>query len=204
MGSEGAKKQNPFSSTENGEQAGSKDEYCMKWLTAIASTSQQNKTRCLSQQHPPESCADSFGSSNSNSYQSAQASPRFKRHHILHHPALAAIDLMASEDPVGFSETIIHESSNATPYKGSKYEKRPRHKTRPDRYDPHRQRRSDAETSVLSRRERRNRKRERLRLRREVMNNFYSSAVETRRVLVRGDFDQLPSAYLQLTNTADR
>ncbi|KAM3463954.1 hypothetical protein NHJ6243_002916 [Beauveria neobassiana] len=97
-------------------------------------------------------------------------------------PSSAPSHIDATPEPV--PEYIVRVPCSASrPGEPSKYERKPRRKTRPDRYDTSHQHR---ERKTLSRRERREEKRKELRLRKEVVSNFYCSATENRPVLVIG------------------
>ncbi|EGX92186.1 hypothetical protein CCM_06347 [Cordyceps militaris CM01] len=92
------------------------------------------------------------------------------------------IDATPDPKPVYLTRVPYCKSPRARPDETSKYERKPRRKTRPDRYDTSQQ---HQKTINLSRHERRQRKRENLRSRKEIMTNFYSSAVENRHVLMK-------------------
>ncbi|KAM3513093.1 hypothetical protein MY11210_003295 [Beauveria gryllotalpidicola] len=95
-------------------------------------------------------------------------------------PSSAPSHIDATPEPA--PEYLIRVPYSATrPGEPSKYERKPRRKTRPDRYDTSHQHR---ERKTLSRRERREEKRNKLRLRKEIVANFYSAATENRQVLV--------------------
>lgn len=84
-----------------------------------------------------------------------------------------------------------------------KYEKRHRRKTRKDRYDTRLHHEGHRTEAARPRRERRGQERERLRSRREIMNNFSSSAVENGRVLVNTGHVQSCHDLQRLTRHLD-
>lgn len=172
-------------------QIDSTTEYCAQWLAAIpAAHHDENR-------HPSPAAPVSLLRSEDHIC-SCQVSPQaarlFSRPATHHHTETAALppptpssapshtDATPEPQPDRSTGTPCSESPRIRADETSKYEKRPRRKTRPDRYDSSRQRR---ERTTLSRRERREQKKEKLRSRREIVTNFYSSATENRNILVR-------------------
>lgn len=171
-------------------QIDSTTEYCAQWLAAIPAA-QHDENR-----QPAPAAPVSLPRSEEyiSSYQiSPQAACLFSRPAAHHHievatlppqPSSAPSHVDATPEPQPECSTGVPCSESPRIHAGqtSKYEKRPRRKTRPDRYDSSRQHR---ERTTLSRRERREQKKEKLRSRKEIVTNFHSSATENRNILVR-------------------
>ncbi|KAJ3478099.1 hypothetical protein NLG97_g8666 [Lecanicillium saksenae] len=180
----------PNRTCENRPQVDSATEYCAKWLATVSAT-QPDETGHLSQAQPL-SQPDPEHSSPDQSRASPVSDEFCLR--VTHHPT---VDHVLRSTPSPASSRIppvphsVEEHPFTVPYdasprqqlcEASKYERRPRRKTRPDRYDTSRQ---HHDARVLSRRERREEKRQKLRSRKEVMNNFYSLATENRHVIMK-------------------
>lgn len=190
-------------------QVDSTTEYCAHWLATV-SAAQHDETSHLSQAHPlSESHPEESSSDRPCSPPAARASSRRATHHhteaLVLQPATPSsapsrIDATPEPERGCLARVPYDDSPRVHPGPTSKYEKRPRRKTRPDRYDTRHQHR---ETTTLSRRERREQKREKLRSRKEIMTNFYSSVVENRQILVRRPRSHVPDDLL-MTYTVDR
>ncbi|KAK8141266.1 hypothetical protein G3M48_000397 [Beauveria asiatica] len=161
-------------------------DYCARWLATVPAP-QYDETSLFVQEHSLSECLPKDSSPNSlGSFHAICASSHRTTHHretpaVPHAtPSSAPSRIDATPEPAPEYHIKVPYSP-ARPDEPSKYERKPRRKTRPDRYDTSHQHR---ERRTLSRRERREEKRKELRLRKEVVANFYCSATENRQVLV--------------------
>ena len=93
-------------------------------------------------------------------------------------------DRLASLPKRKQARSTISDIENIPPGAKLIFEKRPRHKTRKDRYDTKRQRESRGYERPLSRQQRKAKKQQLLKSRKEVMKNFSSTAVRDQNLIV--------------------